>query len=167
MQHTGWDMGSIWGVPNSVSFVLVCFSSHDIFSKSFASTAKLKSSKYSRLSCCRKLFQRWGASFESHLTVCWLIPSPEPFFPLSFPKPYSMLKGFLTWLVQKSTQWTWIKSTKCLMFLHQCLLFYRPIPGILVVLLRQSCGLRQYKEKPKSNSHQSKCIGSVNAICTG
>lgn len=41
MQHTEGEIGSIWGVPSSVSFVSACFSSHDIFSKSFANGAKI------------------------------------------------------------------------------------------------------------------------------
>lgn len=83
IQHPERETGSVWGVPNSVSFVSVFL--HVTFLESLLQAVQNWSNQSIHLSLIvRNLIQQCGGSFESHLTVCSLKPSSATLFSVIF-----------------------------------------------------------------------------------
>lgn len=139
MRHAGWEIGSIWGVPNTVPFVSVSFC-FIFLAESFASGAKPKQIK---VLTCLLLVETFSTTAEAPLSYIWWglrCHRLNPFFSRSLilaltsrtkilgtDTLHAILSSFET-----SSQRAVIKSTKASNDLWQ-----------------QTCGRGQYKDKPK------------------
>lgn len=91
MRHTGWEIGSIWGVPNTDPFVSVSFCF--IFLAVFCKRCKTEVNQSTHLPlAARNLFHHCGGSFELHLMGA-TVASSQPFLLVpSHPRSYFMYK---------------------------------------------------------------------------